>query len=186
MLSIRPLLGLSPEVCVITTLHVWQEHYVKLHACMSVWVCGREKAHECAFVCVPPIVFLMWRDLAKRAAHRNWIWVKTRERWVTSLACPERTSLLWSSLWGIKKYENVSGKHMCGCLIFLWEMWLAHDPSQCMPPTSQHRGIQNSTCITQTFAKSLPVGTNNTWAKCLVGSGAEPPALGDCCFTLSL
>lgn len=39
--------------------------------------CGRE--HECAFICVPLILFLTGRDLAKCAAHRNWIWVKTRE-----------------------------------------------------------------------------------------------------------
>lgn len=66
-------------------------------------VCGGEREPECALVCVPPIVFLVWRDLAKRAAHRNWIRVKTREWWVTSLACSGCTSLLWSSLGGIKK-----------------------------------------------------------------------------------
>lgn len=41
-----PLLGLSPEVCVITTLCVWQEPYVKLHACMS------ERVWERAWVCI--------------------------------------------------------------------------------------------------------------------------------------
>lgn len=40
--------------------------------------------------------------------------------------------------------------------------------------------------FTHTSVKSLSVGTNDTWAKCLAGSAAEPPALGDCCFTLSL
>lgn len=95
-----PLLGLSPEVCVITTLRVWQEPYVKLHACMSerVW----ERAWVCIHMC-GSYSFLTGRDLAKCAAHRNWIWVKTREWWVTSQACSGHTSLLWSSLWGIKK-----------------------------------------------------------------------------------
>lgn len=116
------LLGTSPEMCVIITLCVWQEPDFKLHACTSKRKCGR--AHEFAFICVPLILYLTGRDFAKYAARRNWIWVKTREWWVTSLACSGHTPLLWSSLRGIQKWKDVTWQHMCRSLIFLWEMWL--------------------------------------------------------------
>ncbi|TNN76927.1 hypothetical protein EYF80_012773 [Liparis tanakae] len=42
----------------------------------------------------------------------------------------------------------------------------------------RHGGTGNLCTFTRALAKSLPVGTNNTCAKCLLGSGAEPLAPG--------
>lgn len=67
-----------------------------MRACLRE--CGG--VHEFAFRCVPLILYLTGRDLAKYAAHRNWIWAKTREGRVTSLARSGHTLLLWSSLRG--------------------------------------------------------------------------------------
>lgn len=82
-------------------------------------VCGREKRHECAFVYVPPIIFLMWRDLAKHATYRNWIWVKTREWLVTSLACSRGIALLWNCCGGLKNIRMLLGS-TCVDVGYFW------------------------------------------------------------------
>lgn len=82
--------------------------------CLRVCACGGEIEHECAFVYVPPIVFLMCKDLAKCAAYRNWIWVKTRVAGdITGLLRVHCITM--DALWGIITQKDVTGKHMCEC-----------------------------------------------------------------------
>lgn len=87
------------------------------------------------------------------------------------------------------KYRRMLGGSTCVDVKYSCNEWarskILHNV--CLQQASKEELITLPACMfTQAFAKSLPVGTNNTCAKCLVGSSAEPPALGDCCFTLSL
>lgn len=74
-------------MCVISTLHVWQEPYVKLYGCVSECVGERETESMSLHLYVCLLLFSSCEEILPSAAYRNWIWVKTGEWLVTSLAC---------------------------------------------------------------------------------------------------